>query len=158
MGLPIQGTTALSTSSRYDGELQFRVYRAAEAITKGNALRWATTGDSAAGGYDADCLGYMVAQGDANGIGAGIAMEAAAAGAMFRVQTFGVGLQDITTGGSMDAATVLYVGAAGATAEVAAGSTSDADMLLGMVGFGFTTDTSTTGAAGDYFVCAFVRA
>ena len=135
--------------------ITFRIFKAAVAITKGNVLRHMTSGDSGLGGYSTSYYGMSVAVGAANTIPVGVAMStvaaaAAAAGAFLKVQTGGLGQQDLTTGGSADAGTLLYTGAAGATAESALGSITDGDIVLGTLGIALAADSSTTLAAGNY--------
>lgn len=136
-----------------------------EAITKGNTVRWAVAGDGTAPyvitARSTDTThvthkkwgGVLVMKGDADTLCVGIATETGAIGDVIRVQTRGRGDVDIVTGGSMAANTVGYMtSTAGATAEVAGGSTTDADMLLSMATYGLDADDSTAGYANTYLV------
>jgi len=110
---------------------------AGENITKGNVVRMDTTGKNQ----------YTVYQSDANTVGVGIAQETVTSGGRIKVQTYGIGLQALVTGGSAAANAALKAGAAGATAEVAAGTACFAP-----IGYALDADSSTTLAAGDYFL------
>ncbi len=112
---------------------------ASEAIVKGDVVMFDLTNKSL----------YHCSQSDANGIPIGVAQEAAAAsGDHIKVQTYGIGIKAITTGGSANVGAALVCGAAGASAEVA-GGTEPTNRPLG---WAFALDTSTALAAGDYVI------
>ena len=130
----------IPSANSYDpaGPVIIETFIAGETITEGNVVVLDTTNKD----------GYHVMQSDANTVGIGIAQEAAAAaGDEIKVQTYGVGIKAITTGGSAAANASLKAGAAGATAEVAAGTACYAAFA-----YALDADTSTTLAAGDYFI------
>jgi len=128
-----------------------KVFLAGEAITAGNVVRWAE-GNDAAG--DAD--GYTVMQGDANKIPVGVAMETAADGFPVLVQVYGINQVAMVTGQSAaNTGTLLYIGAAGATAESELGSITDGDLVLGCVGISLTADSGTALAAGSAMLFPF---
>ena len=157
MGLPITGAKDLNNPK---AEYRFLVLNCAEAITKGNVVRWTqgdtsdTSGDYAMASFSESLAGAQVSQSDANLGACGIAMETGAAGAWIKVQTKGLGQQAIVTGGAADVSTMLYAGAAGATAETALDGTIDGGPVVGLVGIALKADTSTALAAGEYIVTA----
>lgn len=129
----------IPSATSYDpaGPVVIETFIAGEDITEGNVVVLDYSNED----------GYHVRQSDANTVGIGIAQETASSGSAIKVQTYGIGIKPITTGGSAAANASLKAGAAGATAEVAAGTACYAAFA-----YALDADTSTTLAAGDYFI------
>ena len=98
-------------------DIIIRPYVAGEAIAAGLCVRLATGAESSA--YTP---GKTVMAGDADSLPVGISVTAAAAaGDILHIQTWGRNVIAFTSGDSLDAKDVAELGAAGATAETAAG-------------------------------------
>jgi hypothetical protein len=123
---------------------KYMTVKAGAAITKGQVVSWdtATAKD-----------GITVIVAGVNTIPAGVAVETAASGDYFRVQTRGLGDVNLTTSNASAAGDMLYTAASGAVADVAVGSlTTDADPYFGCVGLALADDSGTTQTAGTYMV------
>jgi predicted transcriptional regulator len=129
----------ISAASNYDpsGPICIETFIAGEAITEGDVVILDHTDEN----------GYTVLQSNADSVAIGVAQEDAADGAEVKVQTYGLGIKAITTGGSAAANSSLIAGASGATAEVAAGTAAYAPFA-----YALEADSSTTLAAEDYFI------
>lgn len=135
MGRPINGGFGYTAQN----VTVIETFIASEAIAVGDVVMFDLTNKSQ----------YHCSQSDANGIPIGIALEAAtASGDEIKVQTYGIGIKAITTGGSAAAGAALVCGAAGATAEVAAGTAPTNRPL----GWALAADSSTALAAGNYVI------
>lgn len=132
-----------------NADVVVKIFKAGEEITAGNVVVWATIGDGATLGD-----GLTVMQSDVNQVGVGQALETVATvGNPIRVQIYGVNQVALTTGGSAaNTGTVLFAGAAGATAEAEV-SAITAPQLAAMVGIALDADTDTTLAAGKAMIC-----
>lgn len=127
----------------YQPTREFAVVRAAEAITKGDPVSV----------YDASPgTGYTVGARDVWRVDAvatpvnGIAIDGAAAGAWFTIQTKGKGLVDLTTDGSA-------VALGGLTPTTTAGTVTaaiQAATVFNEFGYALAADSSTTLAAANY--------
>lgn len=142
--------------------ITFRIFKCAEVTAKGNAMRHATTGDSALGGYSLAYMGMLAAVSDANTIPIGIAMHAvsaaeAAAGAYVKIQTGGLGQQTITGDGAIAAGQLIFAAAAGAVdSETLDGS--DGDHSVVALGLALKADGDTSANdldAGQYILFPF---
>lgn len=121
---------------------KFLTVKAGEAITAGQILGWSTAAD--------DGITAVIFTETAGGLPIGVAVESVASGKDVKVQTKGLGLVDIRTGGSAAADTALIANDVGVTAEVAMGSVANTDEPEQLIGLALDEDSSTTLAAGDY--------
>lgn len=144
--------------------ITFRTMKCAEVTAKGLAMRHATTGDSAMGGYAVAYLGMLAAVSDADTIPIGVSMHAvtaaaAAAGAFIKIQTGGLGQQDLLVAPASTntvAGSPLYAAASGGCVDVAmSGISTTAKIPPGIIGQALAVSSTVTQAAGTYVLFPF---
>jgi hypothetical protein len=111
-----------------------------EDITAGQVVKWSATADD----------GITVLICGSGEVPCGVALEAIASGGYGYMQTRGIGLVALTTGGSVAAGSACISAASGAVGV----DVIDASLVTPfMVALALADDSSTTLAAGDYIVC-----